>query len=824
MIWDALRYGFGVAYVLVIEGIPVVWSELATDLTLPAGFDQLDPSLVIDRSASVGQAVDRDTGMGQGLPLSFQLLDSEAARGVVQRWSRSTYLTSDLGASDTTANVADTTGFPSEGVLHIGQERITYSGLTSTTFTGLGRGAAWSPARRHIAQGAGAVVTDKPKVWRGRGVRLFAIPVAPDGSIASDDGTLLAEAVEVWRGYVDQGPRRESGRFAFDALSLDRLLSQSLPAAATGTVVDGQPRGRVYPGDHIELRIIGYGSPGWDHLIRAYPYADLANSALLTLDEQRDRIIAAWSDAVTAAGAGGALGALTLTPQKKGGWRWNVIFLADSSVEYVLVQGSVAGDPITGSFATPGGLTAQTVALPWWSTTRLLTNEGAEAPASGMTIQLDAIVDDVPEAGLIAIGGAIYSYDASETVGALLYVSGLSYTGEQASTGSAVQVLFRREGAVSDLMLAILTSEGGGGTYDVWGYGEGYALTGGSGTDSAVDEASFALQLAGPALDFEASVGGSEPSFESQFSGLLTIAQRGIVARPDASGYVRLGVVSTEPAGSAYVASIGDAELLSLRGDPVEQVSRTEPLAALRVTLVSQGETEGNTYTLQEFSGLTEQAGRTLDLSLPVAAGQDLRSQVTAWGASLLATTSTLQTLEIRVVPWVRATVGDLVRLQLTHPNVWSWLSGTPGYDGLGRVLGATRDLRDGALTLTVLIDGAISVAGLVPAMLVLSGSGTSPTTVDVSRLHLPHLQQALASGPILLRHYQPGRGDEGGGGELTVASVTDTGSVARLTVSGTLTEALSTTHKSHLCYPESSICNGYQGLFAHTGDGSVWS
>lgn len=846
MIWDALKYGWNVAYVLVIEGVSTIWSELDTSLTLPAGFDQLDASLVIDKSAGVGQMVDRDSGMGQGLPLSFQLLDSVAARAMVQRWQNVTYLTAGLTAAAGTIAVNDAAGFAGSGSLWLGQERVTYTGTTSTTFTGCSRGTAWSPARRHLAQGAAAVVTDQPKVWRGRGIRLFAVPVAPDGSIASDDGTLLAEAVEVWRGYIDQGPNRESGRFAFSCLSLDRMLSQTLPTAASGTVVDAAMRVPVYPADTLELRVVGYGGGGWDFLIRCYPYEDLANGTLLTVAEQRDLIIASWAAAVTDAGAGAHIGALfaehKIGVEQAGknllmwvqGYRWNLELFADATTEYVLIQGTVGTDSITGSFATTGGLPDTTVELPWISVNRMLANVGyTEATGSdGVCIQLDTVLDDVPATGLVQIGSVVLSYSDSATQGGLLYLSGLVDAKGQgfvwpkgkAPVGASAQLLFRQEGPASDLMLSLLTSEGGGGSYDVWGYAEGYSLTGGSGLLSTVDEASFSLQLAGPALDFVASIGGSEASFEGSFGGLLALAQRGIVARPDSTGYVRLGIVSTEPAGSAYVATVTDAELLSLRGEPVEQVSRSEPLAGLRISLSSYGDEEGDTFTLQEFAGLTEQAGRTLELTLPVAGGQDVSSQVQSWGASLLAQTSTLQTLELKVVPWVPATVGDLIRVQVTHPNVWSWLSGSPGYDGLGRVLGAVRDLKDGSLTLTVLIDGAISTSGLVPSMLVLAGSGTTPSVIDVSRLHLPHLQEAFAAGTLVLRHYQPGRDNEAGGGTLSVSSVTDTGSVCRLVVTGSVPVAVDTAHRSTLCYPELASCNDYQSLFAHVGDGSVWS
>lgn len=55
-----------------------------------------------------------------------------------------------LGIADTTMTVASTTGFPSSGTLLVDSEQITYTGLTSTTFTGLTRGANGSTAAAHL--------------------------------------------------------------------------------------------------------------------------------------------------------------------------------------------------------------------------------------------------------------------------------------------------------------------------------------------------------------------------------------------------------------------------------------------------------------------------------------------------------------------------------------------------------------------------------------------------------------------------------------------------------------------------------------------------
>jgi hypothetical protein len=65
-----------------------------------------------------------------------------------------TRLVGDHSASATTITVESTAAFASSGAIFLGRERITYSGKTSTTFTGCGRGTAGTSARKYVASGA----------------------------------------------------------------------------------------------------------------------------------------------------------------------------------------------------------------------------------------------------------------------------------------------------------------------------------------------------------------------------------------------------------------------------------------------------------------------------------------------------------------------------------------------------------------------------------------------------------------------------------------------------------------------------------------------
>jgi len=70
----------------------------------------------------------------------------------VNSTAASTKLTAALTNSATTANVASTVEFPENGNLTVGNETIAYTGKTSTTFTGLTRGASSTTAIAHVDQ------------------------------------------------------------------------------------------------------------------------------------------------------------------------------------------------------------------------------------------------------------------------------------------------------------------------------------------------------------------------------------------------------------------------------------------------------------------------------------------------------------------------------------------------------------------------------------------------------------------------------------------------------------------------------------------------
>lgn len=109
---------------------------------------------VVPDTAEFGQEVEVDAAFrfsASDEPHTYGLVESESV-------TRATQLTAGLGASDTTAPVEATYGYPPAGVLHIDGEVIAYASLTPTSFNGLIRGLNNTIAAPH-AVGAAVAIT-----------------------------------------------------------------------------------------------------------------------------------------------------------------------------------------------------------------------------------------------------------------------------------------------------------------------------------------------------------------------------------------------------------------------------------------------------------------------------------------------------------------------------------------------------------------------------------------------------------------------------------------------------------------------------------------
>ena len=109
-----------------------------------------------------------------GKPLSSQLMQD------LTNWPSLTLLDGAINDAVTTITVDSTEDFPSAGTINIGSEKITYTGVTSTTFTGCTRGADGTSAASH-SDNAEVKITTLCKSMRAFRSFLIALNITKDG-------------------------------------------------------------------------------------------------------------------------------------------------------------------------------------------------------------------------------------------------------------------------------------------------------------------------------------------------------------------------------------------------------------------------------------------------------------------------------------------------------------------------------------------------------------------------------------------------------------------------------------------------------------------
>jgi hypothetical protein len=867
--WDAVKYGWNVIYWLTIEGIPVVFTERGLGKELPEGFVLEDASLVIDDSSEIGSEIDRRRGISAGLSLGFRLLDTDAVRTYMRRPAHVATLTQDATATAATIHVESTAGWPATGALWLGLERVTYANTTPTTFTGCTRGVVGLPYA-HTVTSIGNLATDRPRWWRGRAVTLYASPVNPAGYAPGT--TLLTDAVAVWQGKIGDGPIRGQAWWDFQADSIDRLLDRPLLAAVTGTATQTGQQFGIKTGWQVKFWATARDAAKaqlWHYAFSFYPFAAMSEAASYSGQELRDAISNEFLSALTA--AGGATDIEGLAWQTVGSdayYHYAVCLVAPNAAisEVNIVVNLPPPNATNGKQAGPqilGAGVGQTwpVDLHWYVGDDPTQSVGSflNAPSlSGFALQLDSgDPASVPSTGMLKLKPAndayqaqVYSYGKVSVGGVGLQFSQLTkLNGSTAGLtpsqieGAKVEVLYADEGRPNETMLRCLHSSGTGlrsGAWDTLSAAQGYAFP-----YSSVDGDSF-TSLAGTGavgqLDLRVSPSGA--SFVDVFGGLVALARLGIAAIPQDDQTVRLKLVLTDAVGADTAYAIGDADLLSVASDPVSSDSKLHPLNSITVTRAPYGATWSSDGIVSGDDGSGDQdkalfidvpavqamGAESLDVTIPATDNSQLTKAAQVWAMSTFAADQTAQAITLMVPPWVKAQVGDLVELDLSHPTLWQYATATPGYVGTARVLGRTFNLRTLQTKLTLLVNSSTVTTSLAPAARVLSwqGAANAPTSIDVPIAYKAHFAKTLAQavgGQFSLVHYQPGQ-VESAASKFAVDGVSESAGHCRLAVRAGSWAAgtLDTTKRSTITLPKTLDASTYQAKFAHDGDGTVWS
>lgn len=845
---DPLQYGHTLFYWLTVEGIPHVFSEglagAASGKTLPTGYASELPDLDVSNSPPIGSKIDRDKGIGAGLPLQWSLVDSSTVRGLLQRWTKYARLRSELTATATSIDIDDATGWNAGDRLWFGTELIEIGAVgAGPTFTGCTRAIAGYPYEIKLDDAA-AYGSDKPRWWRGRHVTLHAVSVDPLGALPAD-AALATHSETIWRGRVDAGPQlADDGLWAFSALALDRSLARPLAPLLSGEVVGTEFKVFAKPSASIILTLEAFTSAGasvWSHALKLEPFAALSPTALISSSQARDLISDAWSAAVTAAGAGANLDDLSwlqslsippgYTPNSGtplNNWHMQIGVDTAATATRLVVSGVVFGVPVY-SDLSQGPFTSGT---PYVTGIKIginpyLVNEPpAQTLNTHATIKVDGDPSLAPSAGMVKIGDVVYSYEGSGTSDGLLALAGLRVASSYAIPsvdfmGQSAELMIETAGLLGDAVVTAIESSGTGqrGTYDTEpaGYGIDEDLVDETGIRSLLSSGWMATQ--------PVRLVYRDRSLVDIVGGLLTLQQRALVGRQLRSsphGYA-LTAVDTAPAGSLAIATITDADLLVGNGDAARTLTDRPFVNQIRIEGDQGG--DGPVINLRDAQSIQANGARSLELTVPLIERSEIVPLAASWGAARFAGDQVLQALELRVAPWIVADVGDMVSIDVSHFRVWTFSSAEPGYSGLGRVIGRTLDLDRQAVTLTVLIDGLSLSRGLCPSAEVLGfDNATAPTYVDVAAKFLDHYVATLEGvSSALLTVYRPGQA-EGVAQQLEINAAAISGSNCRLTVASVIGAPTLVVNDSHVTIPQTADSNDHQDLYMHDGDGSVYA
>ncbi len=227
------------AWVLEIEGYGQVWTTTADTSGISTAWTARTGTTVaagMEKPSSVTRSLDllgfKTSPVNTTVRLSDPTAVLAALFGDDDTTAVTTYCTLDVDRDDTTIHVKSTSSFSSP--IYIGNERITYSGSTGTSFTGCTRGTfayagktAWAHTHRLSTNGGklGPEVSTKPRVWANRGVSIYVTAKDPDTNV----WITRANAQHWFAGYLQGWSRSgEDKLWSLDVVSVEKRLDTSI--------------------------------------------------------------------------------------------------------------------------------------------------------------------------------------------------------------------------------------------------------------------------------------------------------------------------------------------------------------------------------------------------------------------------------------------------------------------------------------------------------------------------------------------------------------------------------------------------------------------
>lgn len=170
-----------------IQGVPNVFQEDETDVPSTLETSTRPRTKLIDKIEISPSKLNIARRRMEGGTLTITLIDDDdrtLATLFQSRSRRKAYLTQDHTTSVGTITQSRTTGLTSP--VYVDAETITFTGTTSTTLTGAGRGAFGSTAQAHLGSSTtGSEVFQFPPNWKGRRITLKSYFLNDDGTTTS---------------------------------------------------------------------------------------------------------------------------------------------------------------------------------------------------------------------------------------------------------------------------------------------------------------------------------------------------------------------------------------------------------------------------------------------------------------------------------------------------------------------------------------------------------------------------------------------------------------------------------------------------------------
>lgn len=758
---DLIKRGHTIQWSVTVEGIRYVFSEsdparvdASTGPALPAAYLDVVDALVILPGQSVSIEADREVGVARGGALDVilgwgPLEDAGLLDDLFRRPTYESPLSADLDSAAATVAVATTTGSPAApGTIYIGREAITFTGKTATTFTGASRGVAGREdgtiAYDYLIATPGSyrLVTDLPKLWRGRFVGLHAHLVSPEGRILASTWFAGDYHRVIWRGYVDAAPQPGREGMILRCLPLVRLAAQELGYEAElqivlpdlsvpGALDFGAAQFPIVAAPAANLRLtIVTRTAGVDttDTVEAPLYASPSTVTLGEwVSDVREAVETAWSakawydnSLVSLEAWGFPPGGLPIVNALR------VYLDTDPAHELVSLQAEVGEGAywlsagVFEGFEQGGGAIVMvpvrfTLPSHGWVAVEQTSAEGWQdltIPSAGQ--------------GILHVGGEreIVRWDGTDatftpTILIRIVERGVGGTPVLApGPGDVITLASGAFGSPRTVLLTLLESSGTGerGSFDTLGLGFGCGIPSQWISESGGAIGLFAVWNSG------VMVGDGTTSIADLVGGWCVLRQVCLVQRADpTTNDAILRVEWTQPMIDNGATVLGNAEVL------LDAIDVPRPVdAPNEIRIDRTGWSEETEIVVRDVPRIQAEGPRSWD----VKAANFPAELAGIFGATLLAIADGQALIELAVGPWMTLQVGDNVRLTIAHPSVYDWDAGARGPSSVyGRIVGWKLDLATLVPRLTILLAGhADETAYLCPTATATAAAGSTLT------------------------------------------------------------------------------------------------